>query len=74
MWVVLLVGRIAGLGVGGRSGDLFQDICGEDDFAGVPRRCWVNPVKHGVFERPEAWPWSSVCRDERFGAGAALRL
>lgn len=27
----------------------------------------MNPVKHGLVERPEEWPWSSYHRD---GVGA----
>ncbi len=27
--------------------------------------CWVNPVKHGLVERPEDWPYSSIHRDLR---------
>ena len=26
------------------------------------RYCWFNPVKHGLVDRPEAWPYSSVHR------------
>lgn len=34
------------------------------------RYCWFNPVKHGLVERPEQWPYSSVHREiaaGRFG-------
>lgn len=34
------------------------------------RYCWFNPVKHGLVDRPEAWPFSSVHREiaaGRFG-------
>ena len=34
------------------------------------RHCWFNPVKHGLVDRPEAWPYSSVHREiaaGRFG-------
>jgi len=27
------------------------------------RYCWINPVKHGLVERPEAWTYSSIHRD-----------
>jgi len=27
------------------------------------RYCWINPVKHGLAERPEAWTYSSIHRD-----------
>lgn len=39
----------------------------EADFAAHVRYCWMNPVKHGLVERPEDWPWSSVHRDLRSG-------
>jgi putative transposase len=39
----------------------------ETDFAGHLRYCWFNPVKHGLVERPEDWPFSSVHRDIRDG-------
>lgn len=35
------------------------------DFEAHVRYCWVNPVKHGLVEVPEAWPFSSVHRDAR---------
>ena len=35
----------------------------EADFAAHLRYCWVNPVKHGLVERPEDWAFSSVRRD-----------
>ena len=37
------------------------------DFAAHVRYCWVNPVKHGIVQRPEDWPYSSVHRDIRLG-------
>lgn len=37
------------------------------DFAAHIRYCWWNPVKHGLVERPEDWPSSSVHRDIRLG-------
>ncbi|MBI1219312.1 MAG: transposase [Rhodobacteraceae bacterium] len=37
---------------------------GDDaDFAAHVRYCWINPVKHGLVERPQDWPLSSVHRD-----------
>lgn len=35
----------------------------EADFAAHVRYCWINPVKHGLVERPEDWPYSSYHRD-----------
>ena len=35
----------------------------DEDFAAHVRYCWHNPVKHGLVERPEEWPWSSFHRD-----------
>ncbi len=34
----------------------------EADMAAHVRYCWMNPVKHGLVERPEDWPYSSVHR------------
>jgi putative transposase len=39
----------------------------EADYAAHVRYCWINPVKHGLVERPEDWPYSSVRRDIREG-------
>ena len=39
----------------------------EKDFATDIRCCWINTVKHGLVERPEDWPFSSVHRDIREG-------
>lgn len=35
----------------------------EADWQAHVRYCWQNPVKHGLVERPEDWPWSSLHRD-----------
>lgn len=35
----------------------------EDDLRAHVRYCWTNPVKHGLVERPEQWPYSSYHRD-----------
>jgi putative transposase len=35
----------------------------EADVAECVRYCWINPVKHGLAERPEDWPYSSYVRD-----------
>jgi len=40
-------------------------IRGDGDMAAHVQYCWVNPVKHGLVERPEDWPYSSVHRDLR---------
>jgi putative transposase len=34
----------------------------EADWEAHVRYCWINPVKHGLVERPEDWPWSSFKR------------
>ena len=39
------------------------------DMAAHVGYCWHNPVKHGLAERPEDWPYSSIHRDLRVGAG-----
>jgi len=39
----------------------------EADYAAHVRYCWINPVKHGLVERPEDWPYSSIHRDIRLG-------
>lgn len=41
------------------------------DLAVHVRYCITNPVKHGLVERPEDWPHSSVHRDIRAGRWAA---
>lgn len=35
----------------------------ERDYQAHIRYCWMNPVKHGLVERPEDWPYSSYHRD-----------
>jgi putative transposase len=42
----------------------------EADHAAHWRSCWFNPVKHGLVERPEDWPYSSVHRDIASGGHA----
>ena len=37
----------------------------EEGLAAAVRYCWENPVRHGLVERPEDWPWSSWHRDGR---------
>ncbi len=44
------------------------------DFTAHLRYCWMNPVKHGLVERPEDWPYSSVHRDGRFAPGMDMAL
>jgi putative transposase len=39
----------------------------EDAYRAHVRYCWVNPVKHGLVAVPEAWPYSSVHGDARYG-------
>lgn len=38
-----------------------------DDYRSHVRYCWINPVKHGLVERPLDWPHSSIHRDIRRG-------
>ena len=38
----------------------------ETDYRAHVRYCWINPVKHGLVERPEEWPYSSVHSDTRY--------
>ncbi|KAA9010062.1 REP-associated tyrosine transposase [Histidinibacterium aquaticum] len=42
-----------------------------EDYRNHVRYCLVNPVKHGLVERPEEWPCSSIHRDIREGRFAA---
>jgi len=42
----------------------------EEDFNAHLQYCWLNPVKHGLAERPEDWPYSSVHRDPRYAGRA----
>ncbi len=37
----------------------------EADMTAHVQYCWINPVKHGLVDRPEAWPYSSIHRDFR---------
>lgn len=39
----------------------------EDDYRKHIRYCWNNPVKHGLVEKPEDWPYSSIHRDIQNG-------
>lgn len=43
----------------------------EADYVAHVRYCITNPVKHGLVERPEDWPYSSVHRDMRTGRWVA---
>ena len=38
-------------------------IRNQEEFAAHIRYCWINPVMHGLVERAEDWPYSSVHRD-----------
>ena len=33
------------------------------DYSDHVQYCWINPVKHGLVERAEDWPYSSYHRD-----------
>ena len=37
------------------------------DFKAHVEYCWFNPVKHGLVEKPSAWPHSSFHRDVALG-------
>jgi len=73
---VVKTGRYAGVNPGLRANKgevaLWQrrfwehHIRNDTDFANHLRYCWLNPVKHGLVNRPEDWPHSSVRWDERF--------
>lgn len=41
----------------------------QEDFNAHLQYCWLNPVKHGLVERPEDWPYSSLHRDPRYVSG-----
>jgi putative transposase len=43
-------------------------IRGEADFAAHLLHCWMSPVRLGLVDRAEDWPFSSARRDARFGA------
>ena len=70
---VVQSGRYAGLKPGLRVGKrevaVWQrrfwehHIRDEEDYRNHVRYCWINPVKHGLVERPEDWPYSSYHRD-----------
>ena len=40
-------------------------IIDDADYAAHIRYCWINPVNHGLVERPEDWPYSSLCKEGR---------
>ena len=46
-------------------------VLGPEDYAAAVNYCHINPVKHGLVERPEEWPYSSVHREIRAGRWAA---
>ncbi len=74
---VVQSGRYAGLKPGLRAGKrevaVWQrrfwehHIRDDSDWANHVQYCWFNPVKHGLVERPEDWPYSSYHRDMRGG-------
>ena len=35
----------------------------EDDYRAHMRYCWINPVNHGLVERPEDWEYSSYRKE-----------
>lgn len=37
------------------------------EFETFIRYCWMNPVRHGLVEQPQDWPFSSWHRDQRMG-------
>jgi putative transposase len=75
---VVRSGRYAGLKPGLRQGKreaaIWQrrfwehHIRGEADFAAHLQHCWMSPVRLGLVDRAEDWPFSSARRDARFGA------
>ncbi|MFP4044702.1 MAG: REP-associated tyrosine transposase [Rhodosalinus sp.] len=42
-------------------------VRGAADLAACKRYCHLNPVRHGLAETPEAWPFSTVHREIRHG-------
>ena len=46
-------------------------IRGPEDYAAAVRFCHLDPVKHGLVERPEEWMCSSIHREIREGRWAA---
>jgi putative transposase len=40
-------------------------VHGPDEYNALIRYCWMNPVKHGLAQKPEDWMYSSVHRDLR---------
>ena len=40
-------------------------IRGDEDYHAHVNYCWINPVKHGLVERPEDWLYSSFHRDRK---------
>jgi putative transposase len=40
-----------------------RHIRSDEEFAAAVRYCWINPVKHGLADHPDAWPHSSWHRD-----------
>jgi putative transposase len=45
----------------------------EADLTEHIRYCWINPVKHGLVERPEEWPFSPFYRDGRPPVGGWMQ-
>ncbi|MBF9043056.1 transposase [Rhodobacterales bacterium HKCCE4037] len=46
----------------------WEHHCRDDrDLEAHIRYCWLNPVKHGLVERPVDWAASSIHRDMRLG-------
>jgi len=74
---VVQSGRYAGLKPGLRENKRekgvwqrrFWENCIRDeaDYREHMRYCWKNPVKHGLVENPEDWPYSSIHRDIKNG-------
>jgi len=74
---VVQTGRYAGLKPGLRENKRekgiwqrrFWEHCIRDeaDYREHMRYCWKNPVKHGLVENPEDWPYSSIHRDIKNG-------
>ncbi len=42
-------------------------IRNDEDYRKHVEYCWLNPVKHGLVEKPVEWPHSSIHRDIRLG-------
>lgn len=50
-----------------------RPLTGMLDYAESVRRCWFDPVSHGLTPRPEDWAYSSIHGASVFPAGFTIR-